>query len=166
MQLSCRKVKSLTEASGEQLRLLALALIAAIIVSISGLLQLAYGLSLPSLDLSRPVFVNPDGETINQAASGQQIMIMLSIRNDIYIDEVKPLVIIFEMRDQYGVTTYLAWQSTKVAPNDTYTAGISWIVPYDSADGTTFSARTFAITELGNGAQALSNVFESNIAVI
>lgn len=92
-------------------------------------------------------------------------MISLSVHNNLYLDEVKPLVIILDMRDQNGVTTYLAWQSAKVAPNDTYTAGVSWTVSSDSEVGTTFSARTFAITELGNDAQALSNVFESSIEV-
>ncbi len=92
-------------------------------------------------------------------------MITLSVRNDIYLDEVKPLVIILDMRDQNGVTTYLAWQSAKVPPNETYTAGASWTVPHDSKVGTTFSARTFVITELGSEAQPLSNVLESNIEV-
>ena len=92
-------------------------------------------------------------------------MITLSVRNNIYLDEVKPLVIILEMRDQNSVTTYLAWQSAKVAPNYAYTAGVSWTVPYDSEVGTTFSARTFVVTELGNEALALSNVFESHIEV-
>jgi hypothetical protein len=155
----------LAESSGGQLRLLALALIATIIVSVSGL-QPVSGLTIPSLDISSPGFVNPDGETTNRAAPGQQMIVTLSVRNNIYLDEEKQMVIIFEARDQQGVTNYLAWQSTKVAHNDTYTAGISWSIPYSATAGTTFSARTFAITELGDSAQSLSEVRESNLLVI
>ena len=138
-------------------------MIATIIATMSGLLQVSFGLSLPSLDVSRPVFVNDHGETTNHARPGQQVMISLSVQNNIYLDEAKPLVIILDMRDQNGVTTYLAWQSAKVAPNATYNAGFSWIVPYDPMAGGTYSARTFAITGFGNDSLALSNVFESNI---
>ncbi|HEY7733229.1 MAG TPA: hypothetical protein VIB07_00380 [Nitrososphaera sp.] len=131
----------------------------------AGLLQPSAELSLPSLDLSRPVFINSEGEAISQAAAGQQIVTMLSIRNNIYNEE-KPMVVIFEVRDGNGVSVHLAWQSTIVSYDDTYDAGFSWIVPYESAPGAMYSARTFAITGFGNDALALSNVFESNLKVI
>jgi hypothetical protein len=92
-------------------------------------------------------------------------MISLSVQNNIYLDEAKPLVIVLDMRDENGVTAHLAWQSANVAPNATYNAGFSWIVPYDPVAGGTYSARTFTITGLGNDAQALSNVVESHIEV-
>jgi hypothetical protein len=135
------------------------------IASTIGISQHAYALSLPSLDVSRPIFVNTQGERITQAAPSQPIEIVLSINNNVY-DDNKSLMALIDVRDKDGVTIYLAWHSTRVNPNETYTFGVSWAIPNEAKMGSNYSARVFAITSLGDDAQVLSNVFNSEIEII
>lgn len=122
--------------------------------------------SFPSLDISVPTFSDMQGERIREAKAGQQIMIIESVRNDIYLDDNKSMTLLIEVRDQDGVTIYLAWQSAMVSPNDTFSFGTSWIVPDDAVTGTVYEARTFALTFIGSEAEPLSMVLNSEIAIV
>ena len=144
---------------------IAILLVTIAIASTIGSSQHVYALSLPSLDISRPIFVNTQGERITQAAPRQPIEIVLSINNNVY-DEIKSLIALIEIRDQDGVTVYLAWHSTRVGLDETYTFGISWAIPNDAKAGSHYSARVFAITSFGDDAQALSSVSHSEIKIV
>lgn len=112
-----------------------------------------------------PTFENMQDERIREATAGQQIMIVDSVRNDIYLDGDKPLTLLVEVRDQDSVTIYLAWQSAMVSPNDTFSFGTSWTIPNDAVTGTVYEARTFALTLIGNEAEPLSTVLSSEITI-
>lgn len=127
--------------------------------------QFAYPASYPSLDMSMPTFENMQDKTIREAKAGQQIMIIGSVRNDIYLDENKSLTLLVEVRDQDDVTIYLAWQSGRVSPNDTFSFGTSWTVPSDAVIGTVYETRTFALTFIGNEAEPLSTVLSNQITI-
>jgi hypothetical protein len=146
------------------------ALIAAVIISavLVGFLQYdhyAYALSRLGMDIAIPTFFSIQGDRIREAEAGQQIIIIESIRNTVYLDEDKPLVVIVEVRDQDDVTIYLAYQTATVRPNDTYNLGISWMIPPDAASGTSYQVRTFALTTFSLEADVLSTVQYSGIGV-
>jgi len=136
-----------------------------IAIAMIGISQHVYALSYPSLDVSRPIFVNTAGERTTRAAPSQPIEIVLSINNNVY-DENKSLIGLIDVRDQDGVTVYLAWHSARVNLDESYTFGVSWAIPNDAKTGSHYSARVFAITSFGDDAQVLSNVFHSEIEIV
>jgi hypothetical protein len=133
-----------------------------------GVMPLAFATSDSSLsdtlDVSRPAFENLTGTRLDTVEPGIQVMIMHSIRNNVYPDE-KSLVSLLEVRNKDGVTEYIAWQSASIQSNNTATFGVSWLVPSEATSGDIYSARVFAVTTLGDGAEVLSAVFQSEIAI-
>lgn len=89
---------------------------------------------------------------------GQQATISTEITNQ--RDAAVPFTAIFDVRDQDGVTVFIAWQSTTVGPHESSGVGISWI-PHKPG---LFSARTFLISDLENP-QILSPVSSSEVTV-
>ncbi len=117
------------------------------------------------MDMTMPVFLTMQGKQTREVRAEQQIMIIESIRNNIYLNEDKPLVVIVEVRDQYAETNYIAYQGAVVSPNGTYTVGILWTVPSDAASGEYYTVRAFAITSFGEAAEPLANVHEYHIKI-
>lgn len=116
--------------------------------------------------MSVPSFSDIQGNTIREAIAGQQIVIHESVRNDVYLNEDKSLTVILDIRDMDGTTIYLSWQSAKVSPDDRYSFGTSWIIPYDATAGTVYEVRAFTITFFGPEAEALSAGFASEITIV
>ncbi len=133
------------------------------LISISGASSIASALSFPSVGVSNPQFLDPNGQEIGEARNSQQIIISESVKNDAYPDD-KSMTLLVEIRDQEDVTIYLAWQSTVVAANQTYSFGSSWTIP-DAHEGKSFSVRTFAIGGLGDKPEPLSTVVQRELII-
>lgn len=136
-----------------------------LIASVNSIAPYAYAISYPSLDISKPAFKSVRGLELNDAQPGKQIVITESIRNNVYLQEDKSLVLLVEVRDPDGVTIFLAWQSAVVSPNETNSFGVSWTVPDDANVDDVFSVRAFAVTTLDEKSEPLTTVVVSNIAI-
>ena len=85
---------------------------------------------------------------------GQQAIIRVTFHNQNAVDQ--PFVIIVEVRDEDGVTVYLAYQSNKLAAGKNYTMGVSWIpTEFCNADiattcHSTYQIRRFVVDSLEN----------------
>ncbi|MGI0012046.1 MAG: hypothetical protein ACREBU_01185 [Nitrososphaera sp.] len=123
-----------------------------------------YAITYPSLDVSKPVFASLEGERVNQVRIGEQVVIMETIRNNVYLSEEKSMVGLVEIRDQEGLTLFLAYQTMEISPNGNYTFGVSWRPDSGLANGT-YLVRAWALSSFANDADALSNVIESQISV-
>lgn len=113
----------------------------------------ASALSRVIFELSSPSLRNASGETIDTVEVGQQETIGITIKN---YEQQQDFVILLEVRDGYGVTRYLAWQSGSVAANGNYTMQTSWtptddcLLPNDKDCANNYEMRSFAITSLDN----------------
>lgn len=122
----------------------------------SPLLEPAAGLSMTPRP---PEFFDSGGHLIQTATVGQPIMISMNFTNIRY--EKIGITFLFEVRNDIGITQYLAWQSTTSLPQSTKSAGISWIS--DSAGD--YQIRIFVVSNLTNP-QVLSPVETANFVVI
>lgn len=143
-----------------------MSIVVIIVIASSLFIPFAYGEDFPAMDMSRPLFVDAGGKELEQGQPGQQIMIVETISNNVYNDEQKPLVLIIDVRGTEGETIYLAFQTTSIGPNDSYSIGASWLIPNDASSGDAYSVRAFAITALGDNAQPLSTVADRDIVII
>ena len=136
-------------------------------VNVHGFLQYRNALAFQTepMDMTTPLFLNMQGKQTCEVRAGQQVMIIESVRNNVYLNEDKPLVVIVEVRDQYAETDYLAYQGAVVTPNDTYIVGMLWTVPTDAPSGEYYAVRTFAITSFEEGAEPLAGVLEFYIKI-
>lgn len=116
---------------------------------------------------SPPTLYNMAGQAIDSIQVGQQGLLEVSVRN---LDPVREraFVIIVEIREESGVTNYLAYQSNTIAGNASYTMGVSWrpdtVCNYPNCNN--YVLRSFAISNLANP-EVLSVVVErSGILVV
>jgi hypothetical protein len=118
-----------------------------------------------SLDLSRPIVYDLNGERVQKIVFGQPVMISITINNTLYDDD-KPMIGLVEVRGQSGITLFLAYQSLRIPHNEEYTFGVSW-TPDSSQDENPgyYSARTFVVTCFCDTAEPLSQVLDRNFEV-
>jgi hypothetical protein len=143
----------------------ACALLAVLITLWSSFLTNALAVSYPSLDLSNPVLLDMNGILVEQVQVGQQVMIIGAVNNTVYNTD-KPMVALVEVRDTYGVTIFLAYQSMIIGYNENYTFGVSWMPdPSQITDIGTYSIRVWTLTCICESAEPLSSVFGTEIEV-
>lgn len=103
------------------------------------------------VDVETLALVNSAGEEVKEVAVGAQVSAQVSVSNR--LDSDQPFVILLEIRDGYGITQMLSWQSGIIKAGGNYTFGASW-VPADDClldnDGcsTNYQLRTFAVSSL------------------
>jgi hypothetical protein len=107
----------------------------------------------PSVELSKPkVIVN------GTPAAGKQTVLSIAITNQ--NDNPQPLVQLVEVRDESGVTVFLAWQSMEAGPSSQTDIGVSW-TPARPGD---YQIRTFTVSGFENP-QVLSAVQATDITI-
>jgi len=108
--------------------------------------------------VTAPELQDVTGQEIDEVSAGQQVVLATSVRNN--NDAPQPFVALIEVRDDTGVTVFLAWQTGTLPASGQTQVGLSW-TPDTSGD---YEIRTFVISDLNNP-QVLSPVSESNITV-
>lgn len=137
------------------------ALLATFSLNISQQLNEASGFSIANLRLTGPSLRNAAGEKIDSVEVGQQAVISIDIHNN--LAQKQDFVILLEVRDGYGVTRYLAWQSGSLLANGNSTMQASWtpaddcFLQSDKDCADNYEIRSFALTSLVNP-QVLSAV--------
>lgn len=115
------------------------------------------------LDISVPRISIVMGQNIisHEIGAGQQVQIsMETMSNERRNLEGTPFVLLLEIRDEAGVTQYLALQSSLIKPGCSNEAGFSWMT-YQEGN---YSIRAFAISEWHNP-RVLSMVSSTEVLV-
>lgn len=110
--------------------------------------------------LSPPVLELPHPQGSSAISSGQQVVITINVTHN-FGDKDEDLIVLIEVRDEDGVTEYLAWQSGQVQVGDRMEIGVSWIPTH----GGFYELRTFAITNDWENPQVLSVVVTSKVEI-
>jgi hypothetical protein len=84
------------------------------------------------------------GNRIQTAIAGQPIVIPKNFTNS--QGEEREITFLFEVRDEAGITVFLAWQTATVEPMNTKTASVSWATDIPGV----YQARMFVISNLTN----------------
>ncbi|HJS82319.1 MAG TPA: hypothetical protein VJ742_05730, partial [Nitrososphaera sp.] len=98
------------------------------------------------------------GRPLDEVSEGQQVVLTTRVVNE--GGSAQPFVALIEVRDNNGVTVYLAWQTGTLPAGGSSQVGLSW-TPEDSGD---YDIRTFVISSLENP-RILSPVVTSDITV-
>ena len=106
-----------------------------------------------------PMFYDMAGNRIHNSTLGYPVMILTDFTNAKLVSQ--SVTFLIEVRDENGVTQYLAWQITTAPTMGTKSAGISWI----SDKAGEYQIRTFVISNLTNP-QVLSPVEAANFVVV
>lgn|GEM_PF-2001445 len=117
---------------------------------------------------SPPTLYDLAGQAIDIIQVGQQGLVEVSVRNPDDPAMERTFVIIVEIRDGFGVTNYLAYQSNTIAGNGSYKMSVSWRpeIVCESPNCNNYVLRSFAISNLTNP-EVLSIVEErSGILVV
>ncbi len=128
------------------------------IVAIAPLVANAVTFSL--LTLTHPSFSNLNGDKVDSYQVGHQLIITTTFTNEVGAE--MPYTAIVEVRDSFGTTMHLAFQSGMIAPNSNTTIGSSWVVQEPSEYSESYVARAFAFKSFED-LQVLSEVLESSI---
>lgn len=103
------------------------------------------------------------GEEITQVEVGQQSRIRVSIQNDVEYNQ--PFVLLIEVRDGYGITRQLAWQSGEIVAKGGYSMETSWLPTddcwLDDECAYDYSIRSFVISSF-DSPDILSGVSSTN----
>ena len=113
----------------------------------------AVSLSIDAIKVGRPDLFVFNGQDTHALQVGQQGVVKIVITNN--LDTVQPFVILTEVRDASGITTYLAWQSGKLEANGNYTFATTWMPTYgcigtDIDPSCGYEIRAFVVTDLLN----------------
>jgi len=108
---------------------------------------------------SSPFLKDVSGGELEKVETGQQVVLSSQLQNNNFAS--LPFVSIIEVRDDSGVTVFLAWQTGTVAGSGQTEVGVSWTPEMQGH----FSLRTFVMSDLSNS-QVLSEVSTSNVVVI
>lgn len=120
----------------------------------------AEALSIANITFPPPTVTEIAGDVrLMQAAKGQQVMISTTAYSNLD-DSSQEYMIIMEVRDETGITTFLAWSSGVLQAKANQTIGVSFIPHTEEL----YSVRVFAITDFDNP-QVLSPLSESSIRV-
>jgi hypothetical protein len=111
-----------------------------------------------STTVTPPVPTDVTGKELDEVSSGQQVVLTTNVINNNAAPQ--PFVALLEVRDNNGVTIFLAWQTGTLPANDRTQVGLSW-TPEDPGD---YQVRTFVISDLTNP-RVLSLVSTSDITV-
>ncbi|MGI0029843.1 MAG: hypothetical protein ACREAQ_09050, partial [Nitrososphaera sp.] len=101
-----------------------------------------------------PELLDASGDRIGEIKLGEKAIIRVTYTNQNEVEQ--PVVILVEVRDEKGITVYLAWQSRSVAAGMNYTLEASWIpteicdVSEDSRCNGAYQIRAYAIDNLEN----------------
>jgi hypothetical protein len=106
-----------------------------------------------------PIIYDTTGKIIQNSTLGQTVIISKNFTNN-KVTEVKFMLLI-EVRDESGVTQYLAWQTSTASPSSTRNVGVSW-TPDRAGE---YQIRTFPISNLTNP-QVLDAVEIAQLAVL
>jgi hypothetical protein len=108
--------------------------------------------------VTAPELHDVSGNKLTEVSAGQQVVLTTNVLNK--STSPTPFVALIEVRDDNGVTVYLAWQTGSLNPNGQAQVGLSW-TPDVSGN---YQVRTFVISDLAHP-QVLSEVATSNITV-
>lgn len=108
-------------------------------------------------DVTVPVITSVAGNSSFTNGTSLTLSTSLANRNE----ESQPFVIFIEVRDDRGVTIFLALQSGTLEPNGSTEIGALWLPDKPG----TFEIRTFAINESNETSEPLSKVVEAEITV-
>ncbi|HJS82245.1 MAG TPA: hypothetical protein VJ742_05355 [Nitrososphaera sp.] len=73
-----------------------------------------------------PLIMNARGERILELHVGQQAIVFGNFHNQNLVQS-QPYTMLFEFRDEQGITNSIAWQSGVADPDSISTVGISWL---------------------------------------
>jgi hypothetical protein len=106
-----------------------------------------------------PLVHDMNGNAVLNSTVGQTMIISKNFTNgnDVKID----FVLLIEVRDENGVTQFLAWQTGSASPKSTKTMGVSW-TPNSAGE---YHIRTFPISNLINP-QVLGSVETTQHSVL
>ncbi len=115
-----------------------------------------------------PTLFDTRGQEITYLEIGRQVVVRLVLQSNLISDQ--HFVVLTEIRDEAGISQYLAWQSGKLSATGNYTTETSWVPDsgcYENSsecnDG--YQIRVFVLSGLENP-QVLSEVVVRDIAVI
>jgi hypothetical protein len=114
--------------------------------------------SIANVTLSPPIAFDMEGNNLIQALEGEQIVLSITVFNN--MPRQQSYVALLEVRDESGITEYLAWSSNVIQFESNKTMGISFI-PTKQAS---YSIRAFAISDLEQP-MVLSSVAVSELRV-
>ena len=115
--------------------------------------------SLAPIVPKEPIYTSLSGDRLRWAVEGQQVMITTTFRS--YLEEETNCICIIEVRDEAGITVFLAWQSGKIKPLGNHTIGVSWLAQEPAGY---YQSRVFAFEDFETY-NVLSNVYNSKIEV-
>lgn len=101
-----------------------------------------------SFHVAGPTIRSLYGDVLSRSGGSQQVMIEYTLKNIELQPFDKPVIAITEIRDEDGITLYLAWQTIDLAPDKTSTIGTSWLLPYDAQVDDVYQIRFFMVTAL------------------
>jgi hypothetical protein len=110
------------------------------------------------VSVTPPRLQDVQGRDIDEVSRGQQVILTTEVLNEGASDQ--PFVALIEVRDDNGVTVYLAWQTGTLPAGGRTQVGLSW-TPDFSGD---YDVRTFVISDLENP-RILSDVSTSSVTV-
>jgi hypothetical protein len=117
------------------------------------LLHRASGLSYdyaPSFEVTELGLFDAKGERVRDTLIAQQVSMRVTIVNN--GDTEQQYMVLTEMRDGFGITIYLTWQSGILKAGENYTFETSWIVDtackIHSQGCNTYEVRSFVITDI------------------
>jgi hypothetical protein len=105
------------------------------------------------------------GVELAEIKAGQQIVIEHALKNVELEPFDKPVIAITEVRDDDGVTNYLAFQTLSLEPGESGGIGVSWLVPDNAQTNDAYQIRFFVLSSLGPDAESLTFVVDREIKV-
>jgi hypothetical protein len=121
-------------------------------------IQLPVRTGVESTELTAPEIVVADGSS-GPYRVGTSLTLSTTLANN--NDQLQPFVVLIEVRDNNGVTVFLALQSGVLDPSGTRDVGLLW----QPNQAGTFEVRTFAITSVSGEADLLSSPAKSEFIV-
>ena len=126
-----------------------------LLLAIAGMLSASHGVwqtsAAESISVRPPAITDNKGNVVEDIVAGQQVTIHYEYNKT--GNQPQPFVMLFEIRDDRGVSVHFAWQSGVAEPNTEATVGISW-TPEERGD---HEIRIFVIDGFDNP-QGLSTV--------
>ncbi|MGH9923695.1 MAG: hypothetical protein ACRD38_13180 [Nitrososphaerales archaeon] len=130
-------------------------------VVLLGFVPLAFAQSIDPIVEISPSFQNLSGDEITEQGIGKPVLLDLSLTNR--YDKKESVVAIIDVRDEEGVTWYIAWQGTSLNENGNYTMSVSWL-PTEAGE---YQIRSFAVDSLEPGSiDVVSPVYTSRTLLV
>lgn len=121
--------------------------------------QQAHGsIAITSIEFDDPSLLDIQGNPLETASAGQQVLIGVSARNNHNFGQ--PYLLMTEVRDQNDITVYLALQNSYIDALGDYKMAASWI----PTEAGTYTVSVFALVSLEEP-QILSPVYDSRFTI-